>query len=372
MIKTMKNLNELPVKTFKWLNVNDFSVDNISFDENIKHLFIDKNYRNIENEDYILSDDLELVKKYIDFNNFKETEKYGISDEMLEVINKKSNASRCLIIKKSRKVKEKIVLNYEFNDYNVLLDQNIIVLEEGAKATVVLKYSSNNDISDIFHNGLTKIYLNANSNLKLIVIQDLENQAKHFNSIVSFIDTNAELNLNTYELGASLSAVNYVGNLSEYCSKNDLKTIYFGTDEMKIDLSYNIIHKGVASKSNIDVKGVLDDKASKVFRGTIDFRNGCKKAVGAENENVILLSPNAKSDAIPLLLSDEEDVSGSHAATVGKIDPSKLFYIMSRGFNLKEAQKIIIEANFSEIINQIEDEKLKEEILGNIKRRFRE
>ena len=67
--------------------------------------------------------------------------------------------------------------------------------------------------------------------------------------------------------------------------------------------------------------------------------------------------------ALPMLLCTEEDVEGNHSCATGKADNKQLFYIMSRGFSYKEAMKLIVRARFNKIIEQIDNEKLRHEIL---------
>ena len=53
--------------------------------------------------------------------------------------------------------------------------------------------------------------------------------------------------------------------------------------------------KNSNSNVDIDVQGALKDESKKHFKGTIDFKKGCKKSKGNENEFCILLSDKAKS-----------------------------------------------------------------------------
>ena len=128
-------------------------------------------------------------------------------------------------------------------------------------------------------------------------------------------------------------------------------------------------NKGIYNKKtniDIDVQGALRDSAKKNFKGTIDFKKGCKKAKGNENEYCMLLSDKAKSIALPMLLCTEDNVEGNHSTASGKIDNNQLFYIMSRGLSYKEAVKLIVKANFNKIIERITDEELKNEVLNEI------
>ena len=81
------------------------------------------------------------------------------------------------------------------------------------------------------------------------------------------------------------------------------------------------------------VNGVLRDSSQKTFRGTIDFKTGSSGAVGAETEDVLLLGETVVNKTVPLILCAEEDVKGSHGATIGQLDEEMLFYLGSRGIS---------------------------------------
>jgi hypothetical protein len=62
-------------------------------------------------------------------------------------------------------------------------------------------------------------------------------------------------------------------------------------------------------------------------------------------------------------LDVEEEVNGTHAESTGKISEDKLFYLMSRGMSESDAKKLIIKSNFTNIINEINDNNTKDEVL---------
>ncbi len=82
--------------------------------------------------------------------------------------------------------------------------------------------------------------------------------------------------------------------------------------------------RGVKTDIEIEVQGALKDAAKKHFKGTIDFKKGCKKSKGNENEFCMLLSDTAKSIALPMLLCSEEDVEGNHASATGKVRKQRI------------------------------------------------
>ena len=151
---------------------------------------------------------------------------------------------------------------------------------------------------------------------------------------------------------------------------SNLNTIYLGNEKQILDLNYIDEIRGEKGQANIEVQGALNDEAVKHFKGTIDFKTGCKKAIGSENEACMLLSDKAKSVALPMLLCSEEDVEGEHSTSSGKVGDRELFYIMSRGFELKDARKLLVRAKFNSIIEKIKKAELKEEILNEIDKRL--
>ncbi len=145
-----------------------------------------------------------------------------------------------------------------------------------------------------------------------------------------------------------------------------MDTIYLGKENQVFDLNYIGELKGEMSKIDIEVQGALKDRAKKHFKGTIDFKKGCKKAKGNENEACMLLSDTAKSLALPMLLCSEEEVEGNHSSSAGKIDEKELFYMMSRGFEIKDAMKLSVKARFNKILERIKEDSLRAFILRKI------
>jgi len=84
----------------------------------------------------------------------------------------------------------------------------------------------------------------------------------------------------------------------------------------------------------------------------------------------MLLSDTAKSLALPMLLCSEEDIEGNHSSSAGKIGEKELFYIMSRGFEQKEAMKLMVRAKFSKILESIQNKTVKSEMIEEIDKRL--
>jgi Fe-S cluster assembly protein SufD len=132
-----------------------------------------------------------------------------------------------------------------------------------------------------------------------------------------------------------------------------------------------MIHRGKNSTSDIVAKGVMNDHAKTIWRGLGHIQQGSKGSSTFQKENSLILSENAKGDAIPGLLIEETDVAGAgHAATVGRIDEAHLFYLQSRGIALKQAQRMIVEGFFGPVIELIPLENVRKEVQTLVDRKL--
>lgn len=371
MIEGSYKLNSTVVPTWKHLKLNNFNLNNFvkPVIESYKKSYLEFSQKDFQDAVVIPIEQAIKVDKnagmHLNYN-----ENFGVSEEFVKIAENEFNSGVFVHLPKGKIINSYIKMNYVLDKENpTLLDHNIIVAEPGSKATVIVDYSSD-EKSEIFHNGVTKVFAGENSEINIIKIQRMNNNAVHLDSNLAVVSRDAKVNWVTIEMGSNINVTNYMSDLDEENSKADIYSAYFVDGDRRQDLYYTANHKGRRSESNMIIKGVLKDRSKKVFRGNIDFKRGSSKSKGSQEENVLLLSPNVKTDSVPMLLCQEEDVNGAHAASVGKIDEGKMFYLMSRGFSEHDAKKLVIEAEFSPIFDRVPDENLKEILGAEIKRRL--
>lgn len=172
------------------------------------------------------------------------------------------------------------------------------------------------------------------------------------------------------EAGASHTASELHVTLAGDKARADVWGLYFGDDDRKIDLNYVIRQEGRLTDANMQVRGALLDRSMKTFRGTLDFVRGTRGSAGREDEEVMILSPQARNRSVPLMLSHEADVDGHHAVSIGRMDEDKLFYLMSRGLDESAARQLVVEASFAPVLQRIADEELRAELGDYLERRL--
>lgn len=297
-------------------------------------------------------------------NEFEEV-RYGSDKKLVLQAETEFNTGHLIVIPEGVILERPLMIHYRVNSASV--DQTVIFMGKSSKAVVSVVYEDDNGS---YHNGLIKVYGKDDSRLDLSIVQLFSDQTVHIQNTVSLLGRNTQVNLTTIDFGSALFVSDYSAYLNGQSAMSEVNSAYLGEHDRKIDIGYNTYHKGMRSESVVECKGALMDRSKKVFRGNLRFLNGAKRSKGRESEYVLLLDEQVQSDAIPALLCDEDDVSGEHAASAGQVNMQQLFYLMSRGFSLKEAKKLIIHGSFSKVIDLLPTVELKERVEEELERRL--
>ena len=341
-------VNETPVRTSRNFRINNVKLEDVKIPENLKE------FKNVK---------IDYSSSSVSENPNTEKLFFGNGEILEENCYKNSNSNIKIELNK-----ETVKIIYEFDDKNLELVNNIELIAN-KNSNVIIEYKSNTN-KPCFHNGIVKAIAKENVKLNISIINFMNNKSLNFESMETKIESKGNVQYTIIDLGGKTSITNYYSNLVGVESNNDLKSIYLGQNEELKDINYIAHLNGEKSKVNIDVQGAIDNEAIKNFKGTIDFKKGCKKAKGSENEFCLMLSKKAKSRALPMLLCTEDDVEGEHSTASGSVENSELFYIMSRGLSYKEAIKLIVKSRFNSIIERIPDEEIKQDVVEQVENRL--
>ena len=345
----MLELNETPVRT-----ANNFRINNIEVDTKIPTIIREFENVQITKSNCIISE-----------NVSKDELVYGNNKELEDAVLDKANSK--IKIENNENV-ENVKITYIFDEDNLML-LNQIEIDASKDINVIIEYRSETD-EECFHAGIIKTIAKAGAKINVTVLNLLNDNSENIESFENVIEKESKVFHKIIDIGAKNSVSNYYSNVIGDEDENDVKTIYLGQGTQLKDINYIVHLRGKKAEANIDVQGALKDSSKKNFKGTLDFKKGASKAKGNENEYCMLLSEKAKSIALPMLLCTEDDVEGNHSTASGKVDESAIFYIMSRGLSYKEAVNLLVKANFNKIIEEIQDEEVKAEILQEIDERL--
>jgi Fe-S cluster assembly protein SufD len=113
----------------------------------------------------------------------------------------------------------------------------------------------------------------------------------------------------------------------------------------------------------MEFKTVITDDGYTVFDVMIKIEKGSRSTISRLEEHAIHLSDKARSDSIPGLKIDTNDVArAGHASTSGQVDDEMLFYMQSRGIGREDAVHMIVTGFFESVIDRVPLEELRERV----------
>ena len=243
-------------------------------------------------------------------------------------------------------VAKPIVLRWRAGAPRALVARTLIVLDDGAEASIVEELVASDGVvpgSQAMLSATTEIRMGAGSRLAMASLQELGPDHIVFQQRLARIGEGADLRWALAQLGARLVRSRVDNVLAGDRSTVEQVEIVFGSDEQLMDLTSYTRHVGRDTTGQLLAKGVLADRARTYMKGLIQIE---KTAVGTDSylgEFGMNLSKAARSVAIPSLEIDQPDCRrAAHSSSVGPIDETQLFYLESRGIPPDEARKFIV------------------------------
>ncbi|CDQ19331.1 Fe-S cluster assembly protein SufD [Halobacillus karajensis] len=250
-----------------------------------------------------------------------------------------------------------------------LINHILVVAEENSSVTYVENYISHNKEEKTSANIVTEVIAKDGAKVSFGAVDNFEAGTTVYTNRrgVAYRDSVIEWALGQMNEGNTVSE--NITHLIGDNSHSNAKTVAIGRGSQKQNFTANITHFGKGSDGYILQHGVMKDKASAIFNGIGKIEHGASKSNAEQESRVLMLSSDARGDANPILLIDEDDVTAGHAASVGRVDPVQLYYLMSRGISKFEAERLIIHGFLAPVVKQLPVEAVKRQLQQVIERK---
>jgi Fe-S cluster assembly protein SufD len=274
------------------------------------------------------------------------------------------NGGAFLYIPKNVEVTEPIQAVYVHDDAETnLFNHVLVVAEDNSSVTYVENYISTVENATGIFNIVSEVLVNSNAKVKYGAVDNLAKGVTTYVNRRGNVgrDARIEWALGLMNDGNTIS--DNLTNLIGDGSYGDTKTVVVGRGEQTQNFTTTIVHYGKNSEGYILKHGVMKDSASSIFNGIGKIEHGASKSNAEQESRVLMLSDKARGDANPILLIDEDDVTAGHAASVGRVDPVQLYYLMSRGIPQHEAERLVIHGFLAPVVNALPIEGVKKQLV---------
>jgi Fe-S cluster assembly protein SufD len=368
--KPFENLSELP-DAAKALIDTESSSNNLYVQRNNTPAYLTLS-QELQDQGVIFTDILTAIKEHSDLvQKYFMKEGVKVDEHKLTALHAALlNGGVFLYVPKNVEVQQPIQAVYlQDNADTTLFNHVLVVADDNSSVTYVENYISTTDVEEGIYNIVSEVFANNNAKVTYGAVDNLAS------GITTYVnrrgtaarDARIDWALGLMNDGNTISE--NVTNLMGDGSYADTKTVVVGRGKQKQNFTTKVVHFGKNSEGYILKHGVMKDEASSIFNGIGKIEHGASKSNAEQESRVLMLSEKARGDANPILLIDEDDVTAGHAASVGRVDPLQLYYLMSRGIPRHEAERLVIHGFLAPVVNQLPIEGVKKQLTEVIERK---
>jgi Fe-S cluster assembly protein SufD len=271
-----------------------------------------------------------------------------------------------------------VVLDRPLHTFTVISDgaaevgRSLVVLEDGAEATLLCETGSLQETDSGFHCGTLEVIVGQDAHLRIVNLQNWGLGTWHFAHQKAVLRRDSTLQWTAAAIGSRLAKVNQHVELAGKGADCQVNGVMF--TEGKQHIAYNTLQHHVAPQCHSDFlyKGALQDKSRTVWRGMIKVDHDAQQTDGYQRNDNLLLNSNVRADSIPGLEIEADDVRCTHGSTSGRVDEELIFYAQCRGFTRKEAIRAIVTGFFQQIFDRITIDSVRDALSEAIGRRVRD
>jgi Fe-S cluster assembly protein SufD len=247
------------------------------------------------------------------------------------------------------------------------MHHTIVVTDEGASVTLAEDYvGADGGMS----NGIVELLPGQASQLHYLHLQNLADTAWNFSTQRMRLQRDSLLRYFVGSWGSRLTKAWINMDLNGQGASGELLGLYFPAGRQHLDHHTNQLHKAPNTTSDLLFKGALKDRARSVYQGYIKVYPGAQKTNGYQANRNLMLSKQARADSIPGLEIEADDVRCTHGATTGQIPEEYVFYLMARGIGRANAERMIVQGFFEEVLNRIPVEGVRNKLEAEIARKL--
>lgn len=258
-----------------------------------------------------------------------------------------------------------VILNQDENAGS--FHHTLLIAEEGAQVTVVDDLLGG---KDGMQSSVVEIIQRDNAIVRYLNLQDFEHSNWNFMTGRAALGRDTDLRWIQVSWGSRLTKAFLDLDLMGEGGHAELLGIYFPIGRQHIDHQTLQIHRVPNCFSDLLFNGALKDHARNVYMGIIRVHKQAQKTDAFQRNGNLILDSTARTDSIPGLEIEADDVRCTHAATAAQVEDEYVFYLMARGLSRAQAERMIVQGFFQAVIDRVPVESVARKLEQVIERKI--
>jgi len=239
------------------------------------------------------------------------------------------------------------------NPSSSIVEMTMIYAEEASKFNYLEELYTAESKGPFLVSSTLDVFSENGAQVDASTLQLLDDNAVYLSNEGVSVETNAKASHASILLGGRIARSRFNLGLNGRGSSFEGYQVFFCDGKQRYDLDANLVHNSPDSAGSLTARGVLKGESQSIFKGMVKIKKGAKNSHSYLAHHAMLLDKRARSDAIPGLDIDTNEVKATHSASVAQIDEEQIFYLEARGLPKDEAKKLIVIGFFEPVLSRI-------------------
>jgi Fe-S cluster assembly protein SufB len=221
-------------------------------------------------------------------------------------------------------------------------EHTLIIVDEGAQLHFIEGCSAPKHSVINLHAGCVELFVKEGARLRYSTIENWSRNMYNLNTKRASVEKDGIIEWVSGSFGSKVSMLYPMSILKGERARAEFTGITFASKGQTLDTGAKIVHAAPYTTSSINSKSISKDGGVAVYRGVLKVlpnAHHSKSTVACES---LMLDNKSKSDTIPVIDLQNDNVDIGHEAKIGRISDEAIFYLMSRGINEEEAKAMIV------------------------------
>jgi len=256
-------------------------------------------------------------------------------------------------------------LHVEYSSEGPVSSHLVIDTEKNTTLTVTEETESNK-----FNTSFTEIYVGENASVEYGAVETAEGFS--YSRRKAITRKYGKINWLNGMFSGDLNRTKIETVLKGDNSETEMTGVWYPTGEQHHDISLHARHIGDNTKCDMDSRSVVDNKGRSLYEGLQKVESGAVDTSSFQDQETLMLSDKAESDASPKLMIEDPNVEASHAAAAGTVEKDKQHYLESRGLDKDKSERLVVKGFFEPVMSDIKVPRVKESIREEVRRKLSE
>lgn len=221
-------------------------------------------------------------------------------------------------------------------------EHTLIIIEDGAYCHFIEGCSAPKYNVINLHAGAVELFVGEGATLRYSTIENWSRNMYNLNTKRAIVEKDGKIEWVSGSFGSKVSMLYPASILVGENASSEFTGISFAGEGQNLDTGAQVVHAAPHTTSTVNTKSISKSGGIAIYRGLVEIK---ENAVGAKNSTScesLMLDNKSKSDTIPTIKIENNDIDIGHEAKIGRISDSVIFYLMSRGISEQEAKEMVV------------------------------